>query len=169
LRIFFRYAVVLAAAVYVQHAVAPRLLPDVLVPDLTLATVVYVALAVGGVPAVVLGFVLGLASDLLGWGPVGAGALVGTISAAAFSYFRGQIYEGSLVVPAAFAAVSALAKQFLTFALLAAFAGPVSFGWHVFGKAALAAGSTAAFSFALFFFYWRFLPPRAQRATARSR
>jgi rod shape-determining protein MreD len=160
LRIFLRYVVVLAAAVYVQHAVAPRLLPDALVPDLTLATVVYVALAVGGVPAVVLGFILGLASDLLGWGPVGAGALVGTISAAAFSYFRGQIYEGSLVVPAAFAAVSVLVKQFLTFALLAAFAGPISFGWNVVGKTALAAASTAAFAFPLFFFYWRFLPPR---------
>ncbi len=160
MRIFLRYVVVLSAAVYVQHAVAPRLLPDVLVPDFTLATVIYVALAVGGVPAVVLGFILGLTSDLLGWGPVGAGALVGTISAAAFSYFRGQIYEGSLVVPAAFAGVSALVKQFLTFALLAALAGPVSFGWHVVGKAALATVATAAFAFPLFFVYWRLLPPR---------
>jgi rod shape-determining protein MreD len=160
LRIFLRYVVVVAAAVYVHHAVAPRLLPDVLVPDLTLATVVYVALAVGGVPAVVCGFILGLTSDLYGWGPVGVGALIGTISGAAVSYFRGQIYEGSLLVPAVFAAAAVIAKQLVTFALLAATAGPLSFGWHVLGKTALAAGATAFFTFPLLFVYWRVLPPR---------
>ena len=160
MRIFLRYVIVIAAVVYGHHAVLPRLLPDVLVPDLTLATVVYVALAVGGVPAVVCGFVLGLASDLLGWGPVGLGALVGTASAAVFSYFRGQIYEGSLLVPALFAAVAVIVKQTLAFVLVAAFAGPASFGWLVVGKVALAAAATAVVSFPLLFFYWRFLPPR---------
>lgn len=160
MRIFLRYVVVLAAAVYAHHAVAPRLLPDALVPDLTLATVVYVALAVGGVPAVVLGFILGLASDLLGWGPVGLGALVGAVSASVFSYFRGQIYEGSLLVPAIFAAVAVIVKQTFAFVLVAAFAGPASFGWPVVGKIALAAAATAVVSFPLLFFYWRFLPPR---------
>jgi rod shape-determining protein MreD len=160
LRIFLRYVIVLAAAVYVHQAVAPRLLPDAAVPDLTLATVVYVALAVGGVPAVVCGFILGLASDLLGWGPVGLGALVATAAAATFSYFRGQIYEGSLLIPAAFAAVAVIVKQVLSFVLVAAFAGPASFGWMVVGHIALAAGVTAAASFPLLFFYWRFLPPR---------
>ncbi len=160
LRIFLRYVVVLAAAVYVHHAVAPRLLPDAAVPDITLATVVYVALAVGGVPAVVCGFILGLASDLLGWGPVGLGALVGTVSAAVFSHFRGRIYEGSLLVPAIFAAAAVIVKQTLAFVLVAAAAGPASFGWLVVGKVALAAAVTAVFSFPLLFFYWRFLPPR---------
>ena len=160
MRIFLRYVIVIAAVVYGHHAVLPRLLPDVLVPDLTLATVVYVALAVGGVPAVVCGFILGLASDLLGWGPVGLGALVGTASAAVFSYFRGQIYEGSLLVPALFAAVAVIVKQTLAFVLVAAFAGPASFGWLVVGKVALAAAATAVVSFPLLFFYWRFLPPR---------
>jgi rod shape-determining protein MreD len=145
---------------YVHVSVAPRLLPDAAVPDLTLATVVYIALAVGGVPAVVCGFILGLTSDLLGWGPVGVGALIGTISGAAFSYFRGQIYERSLLVPALFAASAFVAKQFLSFVLLAATAGPVSFGWHVVGRTALGAGATAAFSFPLLFLYWRILPPR---------
>ncbi len=160
MRIFLRYVIVIAAVVYGHLAVLPRLLPDALVPDLTLATVVYVALAVGGVPAVVCGFILGLASDLLGWGPVGLGALVGTASAAVFSYFRGQIYEGSLLVPALFAAVAVIVKQTLAFVLVAAFAGPASFGWLVVGKVALAAAATAVVSFPLLFFYWRFLPPR---------
>lgn len=160
MRIFIRYVVVAAAVVYIHHAVAPRLLPDAAVPDLTLATVVYIALAVGGVPAVVSGFILGLASDLYGWGPVGVGALVGTVSAAAFSHFRGQIYERSLLVPAIFAAAAVAVKQLITFALLAATAGPISFGWHVVGKTALAAGATALFTFPLLFIYWRILPPR---------
>ncbi len=160
LRIFLRYVVVLAAAVYVHHAVAPRLLPDAAVPDITLATVVYVALAGGGVPAVVCGVSRGWASDLLGGGPVGLGALVGTVSAAVFSHFRGRIYEGSLLVPAIFAAAAVIVKQTLAFVLVAAPAGPASFGWLVVGKVALAAAVTAVFSFPLLFVYWRFLPPR---------
>ena len=160
MRIFIRYVFVIAAVMYVHVSVAPRILPTTAVPDLALATVVYVALAVGGVTAVVSGFILGLTSDLFGWGPVGVGALVGTLAGAAFSYFRGQIYERSLLVPALFAAFAVIAKQLVTFALLAATAGPVSFGWHVMGRTALGAGVTAAFSFPLLFLYWRILPPR---------
>ncbi len=160
MRIFIRYVFVIAAVMYVDVGVAARLLPTAAVPDFALATVVYLALAVGGVTAVVSGFILGLASDLFGWGPVGVGALVGTLAGAAFSYFRGQIYERSLLVPVLFAALASVAKQLLSFALLAATAGPVSFGWHVVGRTALAAGATAAFSLPLLFLYWRILPPR---------
>ncbi len=145
---------------YVYFSVAPRVLPAPAVPDLALATVVYLALAIGGATAVVSGFILGLTSDLFGWGPVGVGALVGTLAGAAFSYFRGQIYERSLLVPALFAAFAFAAKQLLSFALLAATAGPVSFGWHVVGRTALGAAATAAFSFPLLFLYWRILPAR---------
>jgi len=114
----------------------------------------------GGIPAVVCGFVLGLASDLLGWGPVGVGALVGTLAAAAFSYFRGQIYEKSLVVPSVFAAAATLFKLILGYILLAATSGLVSFGWHVVGRIALGAGTTAVASIPLLFAYWRLLPQR---------
>jgi rod shape-determining protein MreD len=159
-RKFLRYVLVAAAVVYGHHALLPRLLPEAAVPDLTLATVVYVALALGGVTAVACGFLLGLASDLLGWGPVGVGALTGTLAAAAFSYFRGQIYEKSLLVPAVFAAAAAVVRLLLSYALLAATAGPVSFGWHVVGRLALGAAATGAASVPLLFVYWRILPPR---------
>jgi rod shape-determining protein MreD len=159
-RIFLRYVVVLAAVVYGHHAVLPRILPEAAVPDLTLATVVYLAFALGGVPAIACGFVLGLFSDLLGWGTVGVGALTGTLAGATFSYFRGQIYEKSLLVPAVFAAAAVVFKQILSYALVAATAGPVSFGWHVVGRFALAALITAACTVPLLFFYWRVLPPR---------
>ena len=160
MRVFLKYLFVLAAVVYGHHAVLPRVLPETFVPDLTLASVVYLALAVGGIPAVVCGFVLGLASDLLGWGAVGVGALTGTLAAAAFSYFRGQIYEKSLLVPAVFAAAAAVVRLILNYALLAATAGPVSFGWYVVGRIALGAAVTAAASIPLLFVYWRVLPPR---------
>jgi rod shape-determining protein MreD len=149
-----------AAVVYLHHALVPRILPDNLVPDLTLVTVIYIALARGGVPAVVCGFALGLASDLFGWGPVGLGALVGTVSGAVFSYFRGQIYEGSLLAPTAFATGALIIKQVLGFILVAVAAGPVSFGWHVVGQWALGAAATAVVAFPLLFLYWRLLPAR---------
>lgn len=160
MRIFLRYVIVIAAVVYGHHAVLPRILPEAAVPDLTLTTVVYLALALGGVPAIVCGFILGLASDLLGWGVVGVGALTATLAAAAFSYFRGQIYEKSLLVPAVFAAAATVAKHILSYTLIAATAGPVSFGWAVVGRLALGAAATMAASIPLLFVYWRILPPR---------
>jgi rod shape-determining protein MreD len=159
-RTLIRYVVVVATVVYLHHALVPRILPDTFVPDLTLITVVYIALARGGVTAVVCGFVLGLASDLFGWGPVGLGALIGTVSGAVFSYFRGQIYEGSLLAPAAFATGAVIIKQILSFVLVAIAAGPVSFGWHVVGQWGLGAAATAVAAFPLLFFYWRLMPAR---------
>ena len=160
MRIFLRYVVVVAAVVYGHLALLPRVLPEAAVPDLTMATVVYLALSLGGIPAVVCGFILGLASDLLGWNPVGVGALVGTLAAAAFSYFRGQIYEKSLLVPSIFAAAASVFKLILSYTLLAATSGLVSFGWHVVGRLALGAATTAVASIPLLFAYWRILPQR---------
>jgi rod shape-determining protein MreD len=159
-RILTRYVLTIAAVVYVDHAVLPRLLPEGVAPDLTLATIIYLALAIGGVSAVAAGFALGLISDLLGWGPVGVGALIGTLAAAIFSYFRGQIYERSLLAPAIFTALAFILKKALILALLAVTAGPVTVGWPVVGRAGVAALLTAATAFPLLFFYWRFLPPR---------
>jgi len=159
-RVFFRYVLIIAAVVYVDHAVLPRLLPEGLAPDLTLATIIYLALAVGGVSAIAAGFALGLISDLLGWGPVGVGALIGTLAGAVFSYFRGQIYERSLLAPAIFTAVAFIVKKAVILALLAGTAGPLTVRWPVIGRAGVAALVTAAAAFPLLFFYWRLLPPR---------
>ncbi|UCH77304.1 MAG: rod shape-determining protein MreD [Candidatus Coatesbacteria bacterium] len=160
MRIFTRYVLIIAAVVYVDHAVLPRLLPEGVAPDLTLATIIYLALAVGGVAAVAAGFALGLISDLLGWGPVGVGALIGTLAGAVFSYFRGQIYERSLLVPAVFTAVAFILKKAITLGLLAGTGAPVTVGWPVVGRAGVAALVTAAAAFPLLFLYWRLLPPR---------
>jgi len=158
-RLFFRYLLVTTAAVWVDHAVLPRLVPGGFAPNLSLATVVYIALAAGGLRAVVAGFVIGLASDLLGWGPVGLNALVATLAAAVFGRLRGQIYENSLLVPAAMVVLADLVLQLLSFVLAAAATGPVSFGWAVVGRVVLVPLITGLTCFPLFFAYWRLLPP----------
>ena len=160
MRTFLRYFVVVAVVVYLHQAVLPRFLPGGAVPDLTLASVVYIALAVGGVPAIIAGFLLGLAADLFGWGPLGLNAFVATIAAFAVGRLRGQIYENSLLFPAFFAVVAFLAREVLAFVLSAVFAGPLSFGWRVVGQLALGAAVTGAASFPLSFIYWRVLPVR---------
>ncbi len=159
LRLFLRYLVVIAAVAYLHHAVLPRFLSGGYVPDLTLASVVYVALAVGGLPAIFAGFLLGLVSDLFGWGPVGLNAFVGAVAAFAVGRLRGQVYESSLLAPAAFAVAAFILREALSFVLLAIFAGPVSFGWHVVGRLLLGALITGAACFPLLFVYWRLIPP----------
>jgi rod shape-determining protein MreD len=152
--------VVAAAAAYLQYAVLPRLITVDFTPDLALATVVYVALAAGGVGAVVFGFALGLAGDLLGWGPVGVSALVATVAAAVTGRLRVHLYEYSLLVPVILAAVAALLKQLLAFVLVALGPAPVAFGWSVLGHLLLAGATTGLAGFPLFFLYWRLIPPR---------
>jgi rod shape-determining protein MreD len=155
-----RTVLVVAAAFYLHHALLPRVLTADFTPDLTLATVVYIALAAGNVAAVVGGFFLGLASDLFGWGPVGVGALVATLAAAVYGRLRVHIYEYSLVVPAVLVAVAALLKQVLYFVLLAFGPAHVSLTWAVVGRLALSTAVSGVAAVPLFFVYWRLIPPR---------
>ncbi len=146
--------------VYIHRAVLPRFLPTPYVPELTLATVVYLAVAVGGIRSLFFAFVLGLASDLLGWGPVGLGALVATLTAAAYAPLRGRIYENSLLVPAALTALAALAQGVLSLIIFVLAPGAVSLAGSDILRLVAAALVAGAASLPLFFIYWRLLPPR---------
>lgn len=159
MRLFIRYCAVLAVTVYVGHAVLPRVVPAGWEPDMTAATIVYVALAVGGVRALLTGFILGLVADLFGWGPVGVGALAGTATAAACGLLHGQIYENSIAAPAAVAALAALVKGALMLAVAAAFAGLLGGGWALVGRLAACALATGVVAAPLYFLFWRIIPP----------
>ena len=155
-----RTVFVVAAVFYLHHAVLPRLLTVGYTPDLTLITAVYIALAAGNAAAVLGAFLLGLGSDLVGWGPVGVGALVATLAAAIYGRLRVNIYESSLLVPAILVAAAALVKQVLYAVLLAVGPAHISFTWAVAGRIALATLITGAAAVPLFFLYWRLIPPR---------
>ena len=145
---------------YLHHAVLPRVLTADFTPDLTLTTVVYFALAAGGVASIVVGFLLGFLSDLFGWGPVGLGALVATLAAAVYGRFRVQIYERSLLVPAVLTTFAALVKQILYFALLAFGPAHVNFGWSIVWRLVVGTVVTGLVAFPVFYVYWRLIPPR---------
>lgn len=160
MKYYLRAVLVALAALYLHHAALPRLLTADFTPDLTIATAVYFALAAGGAGAVVIGFLMGLAGDLFGWGPLGLGAGVTTLAAAGYGRLRVQIYQGSLLVPAVLTTFAVLVKQALALLFLAIGPAGVALTWGAVGRLGLHLLITALVCFPLYFFYWRFIPPR---------
>ncbi len=95
-----------------------------------------------------------------GWGPVGLYALGGTLAAAAFAPLHGQVYENSIAIPAACAALAALGLRLLSLAVTAAFVGPVAVGWFAVGHVLATTLTTALAAAPLYALYWRLIPPR---------
>ena len=105
-------------AVLLQIILAPSIAIASTVPDFVLVTVVILALHNGPIRSTVLGFLLGLVSDLLSAGPLGAMTLVLTL----VGYTVSSLYKstsGVFVIGAVILVLATLLAEFLKSVLYA--------------------------------------------------
>lgn len=87
---YFRYAVMVIVLTVLQTTVVPFIGLHGVTPDLLLIYVIIIALREGQIPGTVVGFVIGLFSDLAAGDFIGLGALTKTIAGFVAGYFYNE-------------------------------------------------------------------------------
>lgn len=128
-------AAILVAAV-LQVALAPHIAIGGVVPSLLLLVVITLAFAEGSQAGAVAGFAAGLLFDLLGAGPVGAWALVFTLTGYAAGALQTNMFaEGWLLPLTVVFLASALAESSYAIFLTVVGTGEGGFWASVWGRA----------------------------------
>lgn len=139
------------AAVVLQAVLAPVLAIGGIVPNLLLAYALAVALCRPYSPGVLLPFVLGLAFDLMGGGPVGAMALLLLLAASACRHLARALDNDTLFIPLGLLLAGVLVVELLYAVLLVLCGYPASLGEALVFRSLPCALYDAAWAVALFF------------------
>lgn len=119
----------LAAAFVLQVMLAPHLAVFGVVPNLLLLVVMTLAFVEGPSAGAVAGFVAGLLLDLLGTAPVGAWALVLTMTGYTSGMLQENLFAEGWLAPATIAVIAGLIAETSYLIVLAIVgAGPASWG-----------------------------------------
>ena len=86
---YIRYSIVTLFLLVLQTTIIPFVSIANIVPDILIVWIVYVAIKLGQIPATVVGFMIGIAVDLVGGHFIGLSALSKTIA----GFFAGYFYN----------------------------------------------------------------------------
>ena len=100
-------------AVLLQVLISPNIAIFHAMPNLLVVYTLIVAMVAPGSSHVVLAFCMGMISDLLGYGPVGAMPLLLMLACVAASRIHGAFANGTLFIPLVVLAVAILLIEFL--------------------------------------------------------
>jgi rod shape-determining protein MreD len=98
-KVWLPTGIALLAAAVLQAALAPHMAIGTVEPNFLLLVVIVLSMVEGPIPGAVAGFVAGLLFDLLGSGPIGAGALVMTSVGFIAGSMRANIFAKSWLLP----------------------------------------------------------------------
>ncbi len=128
----------LAGALVLQVGVAPHLAISGVVPNLFLLVVITLAMLEGRSAGAAAGFAAGLLFDLLGTGPVGAAALVFSVTGYIAGSLSEHMFAESWLMPVTVVFVASLSAE-LAYALVLTVLGAGSPFWSAFASVILPA------------------------------
>jgi rod shape-determining protein MreD len=127
-------AIAVLLATVLQAGLAPHITVFGAVPNLLLLVVVTIALSTGSNEGATVGFMAGLAFDLVGAGPVGAMALVLTIAGYAAGMLHTAMFAEGWLLPLTVLAITAIAVEISYGLLLGLLGTDVPFWRTLFTK-----------------------------------
>jgi len=164
---FLPAAGALAVAALLQVALAPYIALGGVVPNFLLLVVVTLALATGPEEGSTVGFIAGLAFDLVGAGPVGPMALVLAIAGFVAGLLHEAMFAEGWLLPLTVLAVTALVSEVAYTSLLVLLGVEIPFWRAVFTKVLPAAVYNTALALLVYPWLARFLRPERPMKTFR--
>lgn len=107
--------------VVLQSTVLGRLAINGVTPDFALIILVFISNSSGSMKGQGLGFISGLAQDLLSSSPLGFNCLIGTIIGFIFGKLRGKLFLDSILLPVLFVVSATVFKELFSSLLAAGF------------------------------------------------